>query len=74
MKTPTDLLSDLPLVDVNLLVGFVESLLEDLDVFVVLLALHHQLLDVALLLLQDLDGLLMTTTFFIKFRLKVVHL
>lgn len=62
------------LVDVDLLVGLVEGLLQDGDVLVVLLALQHQLLDVALLLPQDLDGLLVTSLLLIQPKFQFVNL
>lgn len=63
---PTHLLVQLAFVDVDLLVGLVEGLLKDGDVLVVLLTLQHQLLDVALLLPQDLDCLLVTSGLLIQ--------
>ena len=64
----------MPLVNVDLLVRLVEGLLKDLNVLVVLFTLHHELLHVAFLLLEDLDGLLVATALFVKLALKVVDL
>lgn len=51
------LLGQLATVDVDLGSGLVQGILQQDDVLLVLLALDHHLLDGALLLAQDLDGL-----------------
>jgi hypothetical protein len=65
---------ELSLVQADLDVDLVVRLLEQRDGLLVLLALHDDFLDGALLLAQDLDGLGVTPLLLVKFQLNVADL
>lgn len=66
------LFRQLPLVDVDLLGGLFERVLEQDDVLLVLLALDHDLLQLTLLLAEDLDGLSVPPLLLIHFQFHVL--
>lgn len=62
---------ELSLEETDFLVGLVEGFLEESNVLLVFFALDHDLLDGALLLTEDLDGLSVTPLLFIEFEFHV---
>lgn len=66
------LFRQLPLVDVDLLGGLFERVLEESNVLLVLLALNHDLLELTLLLAEDLDGLSVPPLLLIHFQFHVL--
>lgn len=68
------LLLQLPLVDANLLGGFVKAFLQQNDVLRVLFNLNHYLLNVALLLTQYLYSLSVSALFLVQLEFQVANL
>lgn len=62
----------MPLVDVDLLGGLFERVLQKDDVLLVLLALNHDLLELTLLLAEDLDSLSVPPLLLIHFQFHIL--
>lgn len=67
----TDLFLKLSLVDADFGVNLVEGFLKKSNILLVLLALDHDLLDLAFLLAHDLDGLSMTSLLLIELEFHI---
>lgn len=63
----------MPLVDVDLLDCLFQRVLEQDDVLLVLLALDHNLLELAFLLAEDLDGLSVPPLLLVHFQFHVLN-
>lgn len=69
----TLLLGHLASVDVDLGSGLVQGILQQDDVLLILLALYHHLLDGALLLAQDLDGLGVAALLLLQLQFQITN-
>lgn len=67
------LLGQLASVDVDLGIALVQRILQQNDILLVLLALYDHLLDGALLLAQDLDGLGVTALLLLQLQLQIAN-